>query len=57
MPRTQCIVQIPAELIGIGSKTRAEIHKNINSVCKMNELLPLKADILSTGHITAINYM
>jgi len=55
--KPQSIDQIPAELIGIGSTTRAEIHKIINSLCKMNELLALKEDILNTGHVTVINYM
>lgn len=54
--KPQRIDQIPAELIQIGSKTRSEIHKIINSICKMNELLTLKEDILNTGHITVINY-
>ena len=53
--KEQCIDQMPAKLIGIGSTTRAEIHKIINSICKMNELLALKEDTLNMGHITVIN--
>jgi hypothetical protein len=55
--KPQRIHQIPAELIRIGSTMRSEIHTVINSICKMNELLTLKEDILNTGHITVKNNM
>lgn len=55
--KPQRIDQIPAELIRIGSTTRSENRKIIESVCKMNELLTLKEDILNTVYITVINYV
>jgi hypothetical protein len=43
--KPQRIDEIPAEIIRIGSTTRSEIHKIMNSICKINELLTLKEDI------------